>query len=106
MATLARVYIGSHLSGWARRPLDSEGNSAPVGAPKPKSRSISYCSSGESREENLAIPTLLETWIVFASVRLPVVWWASVIKRVRPLLLVGIRQVPPSAKTASVLVTR
>ena len=73
MAMLARVYIGCHLSGRASRPLDSDGNSAPVGVPKPKSRNISNCSSGDSREENLAMPTLLETWIVCASVRLPVV---------------------------------
>src|SRR6185503_11782531 len=60
----------------------------------------------DSRDENLAIPMLLETWIVRASVRLPVVRWASVITLVRPLLLVGIRQVPPSAKTASSFRTR
>ena len=44
--------------------------------------------------------------MVRASVRLPVVRWASVITLVRPLLLVGILQVPPSAKTASSFPTR
>ena len=88
---LARVYIGCHLSGRAKRPLDSDGNSAPVGVPKPKSRSISNCSSGESLDENFAIPTLLETWTVWARVRFPVVLCASVITRVRPLLVTGMR---------------
>src|SRR6476469_4458932 len=101
MATLALVYIGSHLSGRSRRPRDSDGNSAPVGVPKPKSRRVSYCSSEESRDENFAIAILLDTWIARASVRFPVVRCASVIVRVRPLLVTGILQLPPSPKTAS-----
>ena len=53
IARLARVYIGSERCGWPSMPRDSEGNSAPVGVPKPKSRSVSYCSSGASLEAEL-----------------------------------------------------
>jgi hypothetical protein len=77
-----------------------------VGVPKPKSRNISNCSSGANREENFAMPMLLDTWMVRAKVRFPVFLCVSVISRVRPLLVIGIRQLPPSEKTASALSTR
>ncbi len=106
MATLARVYIGCHWSGRASRPRDSEGNSTPVGLPKPKSRSTPYCSSGESRCANLDIAMLLETWMAWASVSIPACRCASAIRRVLPRSFTGISHSPFSPLTASVLSTR
>jgi hypothetical protein len=60
---LARVYIGCQRSGSASRPRDSDGNSAPVGVPNPKSRSVSYCCSGVSRRLIFAFAMLLEVFL-------------------------------------------
>src|SRR2546422_7085787 len=65
LAALGRV----HSDGGRRRPVASAGNSIPVSAPNPKSRSIAYCSSGVSRAANLAMAMLLETRIASAMVR-------------------------------------
>src|SRR2546426_8719910 len=64
LAALGRV----HSDGGRRRPVASAGNSIPVSAPNPKSRSIAYCSSGVSRAANLAMAMLLETRIASAMV--------------------------------------
>src|SRR2546426_1506928 len=63
LAALGRV----HSDGGRRRPVASAGNSIPVSAPNPKSRSIAYCSSGVSRAANLAMAMLLETRIASRS---------------------------------------
>src|SRR5256886_1521061 len=95
LAALGRV----HSDGTRRRPEASAGNSIPVFAPKPKARSVRYCSAGASRVTNFAIAMLLETRIASASVS-EGSGCSSVI--VRP----GSRYLPPSPETWSVGATR
>ena len=100
---LARVYIGCQRSGSARIPRDSAGNSAPVGVPNPKSRSVSNCSSGRRREENLAMAMLLETWMARASVSMPRCGVrVGDPPGLRPVEVIGMSQTPLSPETASV----
>src|SRR6059036_3052195 len=68
MARLAGLVPDQSL-GARRRPGDSAGNSMPVGAPNPKSRSVVYCSAGASRVLNLTMAMLLDTRIAPASVK-------------------------------------
>ena len=84
IARLCWSYPGSHPSGRRSRPAASEGNSTPVGAPNPKPRSISYCSSHRSFIENFAIATLLEYWIARARVSGSSCGWVSLMLRVLP----------------------
>ena len=65
LAALGRV----HSDGGRSRPTASAGNSIPVGAPNPKSRSVAYCSAGVSRAANLTMAMLLDTRIASPSVR-------------------------------------
>src|SRR2546425_1346865 len=95
LAALGRV----HSDGGRRRPVASAGNSIPVSAPNPKSRSIAYCSSGVSRAANLAMAMLLETRIASAMVS-EGCGSSSVI--VRP----STRHLPPSPDTRSMGDTR
>src|SRR5881628_1024894 len=95
LAALGRV----HSDGSRRRPVASAGNSIPVSAPNPKSRSTAYCSSGVSRAANLAMAMLLETRIASAMVS-DGCGSSSVI--VRP----STRHFPPSPETRSVGDTR
>src|SRR5213080_3703049 len=95
LAALGRV----HSDGGRRRPVASAGNSIPVSAPNPKSRSVTYCSSGVSRAANFAMAMLLETRMASASVS---EGWGSSSVIVRP----GTRHLPPSPDTWSVGDTR
>src|SRR5213080_3703051 len=95
LAALGRV----HSDGGRRRPVASAGNSIPVSAPNPKSRSVTYCSSGVSRAANFAMAMLLETRMASASVS---EGWGSSSVIVRP----GTRHLPLSPDTWSVGDTR
>jgi len=95
LAALGRV----HSDGGRRRPVASAGNSIPVSAPNPKSRSVAYCSPGVSRAANFAMAMLLETRMASASVS---EGWGSSSVIVRP----STRHLPPSPDTWSVGDTR
>ncbi len=70
-----------HSVGGRSVPAASEGYCTPVGVPKPKSRSVSYCSAGVSRCANFTMPMLLDQRMTSASESAAALWTSRIVRR-------------------------